>query len=102
MARTSVARAPGGRAAGAERRARKNMDIDVGKLQEARRILGTRTDTETVDQALDLVIFQGEVFSALDRLAAAGGIDDIYAAPERAPAPARHRRGRRTPDRASN
>ncbi|HEX6535016.1 MAG TPA: hypothetical protein VF041_10480 [Gemmatimonadaceae bacterium] len=56
-------------------RARKNMDMDVAKLEAARRVLGTSTDTETVDQALDLVAFHGEVFDALDRLAAAGGIE---------------------------
>src|SRR5829696_4561809 len=72
-------------------RARKNMDMDVAKLEAAGRILGTRTDTETVDQALDLVTFHGEVFSALDRLAAAGGLADAFGQAERAPA--RRRRG---------
>ena len=54
------------------------MDMDVRKLEEARRVLGTRTDTETVDLALDLVAFHGAVFSALDRLAAAGGLEDVF------------------------
>jgi hypothetical protein len=63
--------------------ARKNMDMDVAKLDAARRILGAQTDTETVDRALDAIIFQGEVADALDRLAAAGGITDIYARPVR-------------------
>ena len=54
--------------------ARKNMDMDVRKLAEARRILGAATETETVDRALDYVVFQGEVFAALDRLADAGGV----------------------------
>ena len=58
-------------------RIRKSMDMDAAKLEEARRVLGTRTDTETVDQALDYVIFQGEVFGALDSLASLGGLDDI-------------------------
>lgn len=60
-----------------EERVRKNMDMDANKLHAARRILGTRTDTETIDHALDYVIFQGEVFGALDALAALGGLDDI-------------------------
>lgn len=59
--------------------ARKNMDMDVGKLEMARQLLGARTETETVDRALDHVIFQGEVFSALDRLAERGGLRDPYA-----------------------
>ena len=59
--------------------ARKNMDMDVRKLAEARRILGARNDTEAVDRALDTVMYQDEVFSALDRLAEAGGVTDVYA-----------------------
>jgi hypothetical protein len=31
--------------------------------------------------ALDYVLFQGEVFDALDRLAASGGLDDVFSAP---------------------
>lgn len=58
--------------------ARKNMDIDVRKLAAARGFLGASTDTETVDRALDEVVFEGEVTAALDRLAALGGVDDIY------------------------
>ena len=49
------------------------------KLAEARRILGARNDTEAVDRALDAVVYQDEVFAALDRLAAAGGVTDVYA-----------------------
>jgi hypothetical protein len=54
----------------------------------ARRLLGARTDTEAVGRALDAVILQGEVTEALDRLAAAGGLTDVYGRP---------RRGRRRP-----
>jgi hypothetical protein len=67
--------------------ARKNMDMDVSKLDAARRILGARTDTETVDRALDAIIFQGEVAEALDRLVAAGGLADVYPRPGRAGRP---------------
>jgi Arc/MetJ family transcription regulator len=52
-------------------RIRKNIDIDAGKLAEARRILGTPNDTATVDQALDDIIFVHELTSAMHRLAAA-------------------------------
>lgn len=60
-------------------RVRKNMDMDTQKLREAQEVLGTRTETETVDKALDYVVFTNEVFTALDELAALGGLDDIYA-----------------------
>ncbi len=59
--------------------ARKNMDMNVDKLERARLILGARTDTETIDRALDAVIAQDAECAALDRLAAAGGIIDIFA-----------------------
>ena len=40
-------------------RVRKNMDMDAAKLAAAQRVLGARTETETVDRALDYVVFQG-------------------------------------------
>ena len=58
--------------------ARKNMDMDVRKLEAARRTLGALTDTETVDRALDYVVMQGDVLDALDTLAALGGLEDPY------------------------
>lgn len=57
------------------------MDMDPAKLAAAQRVLGARNDTETVDLALDLAVMQGEVFDALDRLAALGGLDDPYGTP---------------------
>jgi Arc/MetJ family transcription regulator len=73
-----------------ERIVRKNMDMDARKLAAARRILGTTTDTETVDQALDLVVYQDEVIGALDRLAEAGGLAEMF--PDGASEPAARRR----------
>ena len=63
--------------------ARKNMDMDVAKLDAVRGILGARTDTETVDRALDYVIFQGEVMGALDSLYDLGGLDDPFTRPKK-------------------
>jgi hypothetical protein len=57
------------------------MDMDAAKLAEAQRVLEARSETETVDRALDYVLLQAQVFGALDRLAAAGGLDDVFAAP---------------------
>lgn len=55
-------------------RKRKNILIDQGKLDAAKAALGALTETATVDAALDLVVFRTEIFGALDRVAAAGGI----------------------------
>ncbi len=68
-----MARSTGGKVA------RKNMDMDTVKLRRARALLGARTETETVDRALDLVIFQADLESAIDGLAAAGGLSEPYA-----------------------
>jgi Arc/MetJ family transcription regulator len=59
-------------------RTRKNMDMDAEKLARAQKVLGARSETETVDMALDYVLFQGEVFDALDRLADSGGLEDVF------------------------
>lgn len=57
---------------------RKNMRLNQETLDRARRILGTRTETETVEQALDLVAFREEVVSGLRRIAGTGAIQDVY------------------------
>ncbi len=44
---------------------RKNYRIDVVKLERTRRILGTRTETETIHRALDLVADEAALVEAL-------------------------------------
>jgi hypothetical protein len=58
---------------------RKNMQIDQRKLDAARAILGTATETDTVDAALDAVAFRREVIAGVRRVRAAGRIVDINA-----------------------
>lgn len=48
---------------------RKNIRLSQGKIDRARKILGTKTETETIEQALDLVVFRQEVISGLEALA---------------------------------
>ena len=48
------------------------------KIDRAKKILGTRTETETVEQALDLVAFREEVVEGIRRIAGGGGIEDIH------------------------
>ena len=69
--------------AGRKPRVRKNMDMDAKKLAAAQAVLGARTETETIDLALDYVLFQGRVMAALDTLVALGGLDDPYELPTR-------------------
>ena len=48
--------------ADARGKARKNYRLTQSKLDVAQRVLGTRTETETIEQALDLVAF-GELLA---------------------------------------
>ena len=59
-------------------RVRKNLRLDQAKLDRARRILGTTTETDTVDQALDLVAFRAEVVDGVRRLAGRRLVQDPF------------------------
>lgn len=61
--------ARGARRAG---RVRKEFWLPPAKLDEARRILGTDTDVETVEAALDLVVFRDEVRQGIQALGGLG------------------------------
>jgi len=60
---------------------RKNYRIDVAKLERTRRILKTRTETETIHRALDLVAEEAALVAALRDfvLKGAGHIEDVDA-----------------------
>ncbi len=47
---------------------RKNYRIDVRKLNRARKVLGTRTETETIHRALEMVADEAELARALKAL----------------------------------
>ena len=51
---------------------RKNYRIDVSKLERTRRILGTRTETDTIHRALDLVADEAALVEALRRFVVKG------------------------------
>ena len=61
-----------------EKWARKNIVIDQHKLDRAKAILEVHTETAAVDAALDLVAFNGEIRSGIDRLVKAGGLKDMF------------------------
>ena len=62
---------------------RKNYRIDVAKLARTQRILGTRTETETIHRALDVVAEEGALMLALRNFVLKGGgrIEDVDARP---------------------
>lgn len=57
---------------------RKNLRLTQSKIDRARHILGTRTETETIEQALDLVAFRDEVLQGLDRLGGSGAVHEVF------------------------
>lgn len=73
-----------------DRMVRKTIRLRQDVLDRARRILGTRSDDETIDQALDLVVFRREVLDGVRRIAGTNSIRDVFAETEdtRRPAPA--------------
>lgn len=62
----------------ANRIVRKNMRLNQDVLDRARKVLGTRTETETVEQALQLVAFRQEVVDGIRSIAGTGAIRDVY------------------------
>ena len=56
---------------------RKNMAMDQRKLDAARRALGVETETEAIDQALDLVSFGRELAKGFATVRRIGGIEDV-------------------------
>ena len=60
---------------------RKNYRIDVTKLRRTQRILGTRTETETIHRALDLVAEEAALVLAIRNFVLKGGghIEDLDA-----------------------
>jgi hypothetical protein len=51
----------GGQAAAAENPRKKNFRLRQSKIDRARAILGAETETETIERALDLVVFRSDL-----------------------------------------
>lgn len=51
---------------------RKNVYLDEGKMRKAQRILGTQTDEETINKALDMVVFRKEILHSLEQTVGKG------------------------------
>ena len=56
----------------------KHIRIDQAKLDRARKILATGTETETLDRALTLVVSEAEIDAALRQLAGRGRVKKVF------------------------
>jgi hypothetical protein len=54
----------------------KHLKLDQSKIDQARKILGARTEQETVEQALDMVLAEHRIQRAHRRVKAVGGFED--------------------------
>ncbi|CAN5327749.1 hypothetical protein BH23GEM4_BH23GEM4_21100 [soil metagenome] len=61
--------------------ARKNFRLHQSKIAAAKKILGTKTETETVEMALDMVTFGEQLLAGVDAMRGTELID-IFAAEE--------------------
>jgi len=57
---------------------RKNLNIDQAKLDRVKDLLGARSETEAIDQALDLLLLREELIEGIRRIAGTGGVRDVY------------------------
>ena len=57
---------------------RKNFYLDEKKIRRVQRILGAKTETETIDRSLDLVLFRKEIRESLKKVAGKGGIEKVF------------------------
>jgi hypothetical protein len=56
----------------------KHLKLDQRKIDKARRVLAARTEQETLDRALDMVLAEDRIVRVLRRGRAIGGFEDVY------------------------
>jgi hypothetical protein len=56
----------------------KHVRLDQGKLDEARRMLGARTERETLERALDMVLAEDRIVRVLRRGRGTRGFEDLF------------------------
>ncbi len=56
---------------------RKNYYLEERKIKLAQAILGAKTETATIDAALDLIVFRKQILDSLEKVAGKGGVERI-------------------------
>ncbi len=57
---------------------RKNYYLDETKIKGAQKILEAKTETETIDRALDLVLFRKEILNSLKKTKGKGKVEKVF------------------------
>jgi hypothetical protein len=55
-----------------------HLKLDQRKIDQARRMLGARTEQETVERALDMVLAEARIVRVLRRAGGVGGFEDVF------------------------
>jgi len=56
----------------------KHLKLDQSKIDRARRLLEAKTEQDTIEQALDLVLAEEAILRAHRRVRKAGGFVNVY------------------------
>jgi hypothetical protein len=56
----------------------KHLQLDQGKLDRARRILGAKTETEALDRALTIVVSEADIDTTLRKMRGKGRIRKVF------------------------
>ena len=56
----------------------KHVQLDQRKLNKVRRILGVRTETEALDRALNIVVSEADIDTALRKVRGRGRIRKVF------------------------
>jgi hypothetical protein len=57
---------------------RRNLNIDQVKLDRAVEVLGANSETEAVDEALDMFAFREALLASVQKVAGKGGIENFF------------------------
>lgn len=56
---------------------RKNYYLDEVKIKKVQKILGTKTETEAINKAMDIVVFRTELLESLKKVSGKGGVQKV-------------------------
>jgi hypothetical protein len=56
----------------------KHLKLDQTKIDRAKKLLGAKTEQETIEQALDLVLGEEPILKAHRRVKAVGGFEEPF------------------------
>jgi len=57
---------------------RKHVQLDQGKLNRAKHMLGAKTEAETLDRALDIVVAEAEIDAVLKEVRGKGRLRKVF------------------------